>query len=454
MGKKFDYDYIIIGSGAAGSAAAMVAAKAGLKVALIENGKWGGTGLNDREMPSGACFSVAHTVAKAKADARFGLSTTNLRYNYPTLLKWKETITRRSGAGSKKNFENAGITCIRGLAHFISPYEISVSQKTLSAANFLIATGTKLAKTGLTGLETVEHFTPEQAINVARIPKNILVAGAGASGCEVAQYFAELGAKVTLVELSDRMLPREDEEAGQLLEQQLAKYEVKFLAQSRVLAIESDAISKKVFVMRGGVEKMLRADMVVIATGMSPVLDLGLENAGVKFGKNGIAAEKTLQTTMKHIYAAGAVIGGIDSAEKAAYEGALATTNVLNKKKINADYTGFARTINTSPQIAAIGMTEEDLVKRDRKYKKVIVPLSACSVANITDYRTGFVKILAGQYGKILGATIVAPEATSLMQEIALAMKHSLSVYDLAETPHVATGWGELIRIAASKLTY
>ena len=162
--------------------------------------------------------------------------------------------------------------------------------------------------------------------------------------------------------------------------------------------------------------------------------------------------EKTLQTTAKNIYAAGDVAGGDSAAELANYEGGLAAANMLGRNKNMVNYDGFTRIVNTDPQVATVGMNEDDLTKRDIKYNKAMLPLSAVTASTVSDFKLGFLKLLSNPQGKILGATMMAPDAAASLQEIALCIRHGLSVLEVASTPHPNSEWNELIRLAAKKL--
>ncbi len=457
MGKtKFDFDYLVIGSGPAGGTAALMAAKAGLKVALIESDKWGGPSVTSRDVPYRAAFNFAHLYTKALRGIRFGISSANLRYNYPTAQNWQGFAARRSSKNIKKNFEDAGIECIRGSAHFLSPYEVAVGEKRISASKILIASGAVPAENGIAGLDHIEHCTPKNALTINRPPKTLIIIGGGPTGCEVAQYYAELGSKIAILELTDRLLPHEDLEVGQLMTGHFEEnHHIKVLTESRAISIEQDKINKRVVFMRGGMEHILHADAIVVATGSRPAIeDLGLENAGVKATKQGIKVSKTLQTSIKHIYAAGDAIDAKSSTERAIYESALATSNLFNRNKDIANYSGFMRVIDTYPQVATVGVTEDDCLKRDKKIKKAIIPLSSISAANINDFYVGFVKMLADKQGKVIGATIICPEAELVAEEVSLAIRHHLSVEDLASAPHPASSWNDAVRLAANRLSF
>lgn len=456
MKKKFDYDLIVLGSGSAGSAAALAAANAGLKVALVENDKWGGSSLNSTDVPRRAAFQFSHLHHEAVKGARFGLSSANLRYNFPTALNWRTLAMRRAGANSKKPFESAKIACVSGLANFLSPYEVAVGDKILAAQKFVIATGSKPNTENISGIESATCLTAADALRLRRLPKSVFIIGAGSTGCELANYFAELGSSVVLADLAGRILPREDEEVGQLLASYFENsLHIKVLTQSRVIAIERspniDNVQKVIF-LRGGQEKSIKVDAIILATGSLPRTDLGLENAGVKFNKEGIIVDNMLRTSMKHICAAGDCLGGESSIERSAYEGALAASNLLGKTKNLRNYEGFIRVTDTNPAVATTGLTEDACVKQGIKCQKAVLPLSSVSAANTADFRYGFVKLLADSKDKLLGATVVCPNAELVIQEVATAVRHKFTVTQLASTPHVSSSWSELVHLAARKL--
>ena len=456
MGKKnFDFDYVIIGSGSAGSAAANLAAEAGLKTAVVEANSWGGTGLNGSDTASFAAFSASHLYSEAVNGVRFGLSSSSLKFNYPTMLNWQAFAEKRATVNQKKSFEDLGVTCFHGFANFLSPYEISVGTKRITASHFLIATGASLFNGNISGLESVVCLNPSSALKLKRLPKTIFIVGGGSTGCELAQYFAELGVGTYLGETSSRLLPREDAEAGKIIELYLEECcKTKILTQSRVISVENVSNGKKVTFLRGGAEKTVIVDEIVLATGTRPIIDLGLENTGVKYTPSGIKVDRYLQTSVKHIYAAGDVLGShISSAERASYEGTLATANIINRTRNVANYSGYIRMTNTYPAIATTGLTEEECITKNIKTKSSVTTLSSVPAANIHDFRAGFVKItINAATNKIIGATVVCPNADVVIQELAFAVRHGLTPLHIASAPHVASGWSEAVHTAARKL--
>ncbi|MBR3256885.1 NAD(P)/FAD-dependent oxidoreductase [Candidatus Saccharibacteria bacterium] len=456
MRKKFDFDVIVLGSGVAGTAAALSCASAKQKVAVVECGKWGGSSLNSYDVPSRALFEFSHLYSSAKRGSRFGLSVSSLRYNYPTAQNWRSLAMKRAGANSKKLLEDAKITCVSGYAAFLSPYEIAVGDNILAAQKFIISTGASPTSGDISCLSSASCLTPAEALRLPRPPKSVFIVGGGSTGCELASYFSELGSEVVLGELAGRLLPREDEEVGQLLSRHFESVSrIKVLAQSRVVAVEripkSPSLQKVIF-LRGGQEKSVTTNAVVLATGSAPSLNLSLENAGVAYEKSGIKVDEMLRTTMKHIFAAGDCIGGESSSERAAYEGALAAANLAGRQKNYRNYEGFIRLTDTFPSVATTGLTEDDCVRKGIKCKKAVLPLSAVSASNISDFRSGFVKLLSDSKDKLLGATVVCPSAELVIQEVAVAVRHRFTVTQLASTPHISSSWSELVHLAAKKL--
>jgi dihydrolipoamide dehydrogenase len=457
MAKKitFDYDLIVIGSGAGGSAAATLAARAGKKVAIIEADTFGGDSPNWSDVPTKALLHAAQLYDEARHGARFGLRSSTLGYNYPSLRTWKELAVKRTGAGGNKQYyEKEGIATYTGLAHFLTPNEVSVNRRHLSASHFLIATGSHWVAPNIQGLKDVPYLTPRTLLEAMRPPKSLYIIGAGTIGIEIAQLMAIFGTKVYLAEIASRILPSEDEEVGVLMERVLKEQKgVTSLTQTRTLAIVKDGMGKRVTYTRGGVEKSIKVDEILIATGRMPSVDLGLENATVKYTPKGIVVDAHLQTTARHIFAAGDVLGHNSHTHTALLESQIAAHNLIHpKSKLAPDYTASSRLTFTHPGIASVGLSEDDCLKRDLPINKAVAPLNIIARSNTSDFRDGFAKIITDKRGVILGATIVAPHASEIIHELALAVKFGLTASEVASTPHAFLSWSEAVRVAAAKL--
>ena len=453
MSKRFDYDLAVIGSGDAGGKAALIAAESGLRVVLIEANKWGGSSLNSTNVPFGALFHASQIYKKAIEGGKFGISSNGLRYNYPTINNWKNVAMRRAKSNSKAEFEENNITCIKGRARFISKKELAVNDEVIRAKKYLIATGASILDTGIKIPENVDYWLPEDVLSMLRPPKSIFIIGAGSTGCELAQYFATLGSEVIIADIAGRLLPREDEEVGQVMDDVFNKDKIKVLTQSRVIALEKDGQTKKVIFLRGGQEKSVRINEILMCTGSAPNVDIGLENAGVKFDQSGVSVDITMRTSQKHIYAAGDVVGGKSSTEKAEMEARVAAMHIIRKSKAIADYRGLIRVTDTYPEVAQIGETEDDCIRADKKIKKIVVPLDAVMKANLSDTHNGFIKLItAKKSDKLLGATIMAPDAGILAQELAFALCYDLTADNIAMVPHIANDWNAIIREACERI--
>lgn len=450
----FDYDLIVIGSGAGGSAAATIAARSGKRVAIVESDTFGGDSPNWSDVPTKALLHVARLYDEARHGDKFGLRTSTLGYNYPSIRAWKDLAVKRTGAaGNRRFYESHGISAFNATAHFLSPYEISVNRRHLSASNFLIATGSHWTTPKIQGLTDLPFFTPRTILETIRPPKSLFIIGGGSHGVEIAQLMATFGTKVYIAEQAARILPKQDGEVGELMERVLSEQKgVTVLTHSRVLSVSKEGLGKRVLFTRAGVEKFVKVDEILVASGRAPNLDLGLENASVAYTPKGIEVNDHLQTSTKHIYVAGDVLGRDSHTHTAILESRIAAHNLFQKTKIVPDYTATPGVIFTGPEIAHVGLSEDDCRKRDLVIKKAVAPLNIIARSNTSDFRDGFVKLITDKKGVLLGGTIVAPHASEMIHEIGLAVKHGLTAGQIAETPHAFLSWGEAVRVAASKL--
>jgi len=450
----FDFDLIVIGSGAGGSAAATIVARAGKKVAIVEADTFGGESPNWSDVPVKALLHAAHLYDEARHGAKFGLRTSTLGYNYPSLRAWKDLVVSRTGAANNRRYyENQGISAFNGKAHFLSPNEISVNRRHLSAKQFLIATGSEWNMPNIPGLDKTGYVTPRGILESIRPPKSLLVIGGSDVGVEIAQLMAIFGTKVYITEESDRILPNEDSEVGELMEKVLSEQKgITSLSKTKVVSVAKDGLMKRVTFTRGGVEKSIKVDEILIATGKTPSIDFGLENATVQYTDSGITVNENLQTNVKHIFAAGDVLGRDSHTHTAILESRVAAHNILNSTKAVPNYIATPNIVFTYPAIARVGVTEGECKAGKISIKKGFAPLNMIARSNTSDFRDGFVKIITDKKNVIIGATIVAPHAEEMIAELGLAVKHGLTAEDVAETPHAFLSWSEAVKVAASKL--
>ncbi len=451
MGKKFDFDYIIIGSGPAGSAAALTLAKSKKRIALVEGRFFGGSNLNTLDIPYAVALDFSHSYHRIQSFPE--LKNQDFHFNLPTISARQLKTIIEAGGNNKKIFEDAGITCIKGYANLLDQHTIAVNEKKFTATNFILATGSHLKVSEISGTDQVNYLTPETAIKVRRLPKVAAIVGGGSTGCEIAEFFAELGVKTIIFETSERLLPREDKEAGDTIcDYFTQRLGITVLTNSKVVALEEDEFSKRIIFRNENVEKMVRVDCIVLATGSQPNLDYGLENANIKYKNTGITVNKLFETSTKNIYAIGDVLGQASSTERAQQEGLTLANNLISKSKNPLNYNGFIRSTKTYPEVVTIGYGEDDLVRRDRKYKKAIVKLNDVTISKIHNMEYGLIKLLADRSNHIIGAVIVAPHAEVLASEISVAIRHNLTALELASTPHAVNNYNYLIKKAAKQL--
>ncbi|HEX4662614.1 MAG TPA: NAD(P)/FAD-dependent oxidoreductase, partial [Candidatus Saccharimonadales bacterium] len=375
-------------------------------------------------------------------------------YNYPSIKAWKDLAVRRTGANkSKSYYEAEGITVLTGMAHFISPHEISVNRRHVSSDHFLVATGSSTALPPIEGIDKVDILTEREAIDLTRPPKSLFIIGAGAVGCEFAHLFSVFGTKIHIADISPRLLPKEDTEVSRLLEDVFRHDRgVDILASTKVLKVAKDGVMKRVTYQQAGETKSVKVEEVLLASGRTPNTDLGLENAEVAYSPRGIAVNEHMQTSNRHIYAAGDVTGLYMFTHMSIYQGRVAAHNMLHRDKVATDYKAVPRVTFVEPEVASVGMSEEECIKRDLPIKKAIVPLTIITRANVNNIQDGFVKVMTNRDNILIGATVMGPHAGEVIHELTLAIQHGLSAQDVANTIHAFPTWSEAVRSACSKI--
>lgn len=453
--KKYDYDLIVIGSGAGGGVAAHITTRAGKKVAIVEDGKVGGECPNYGCIPTKALLHSAEIYETAKNGSKYGIRASATSFNYPTIKKWKDLAVAHTGTSEgDMAYEAEGIKVIKGHAHFLDPHTLSVAKKRFTAKNFLVATGTKNFIPPVKGLEEAGYLTYRDAIELKVPPKSLLVLGGGAIGCEFAQLFSIFGTKVHMAEMAPRLLFREDADVGKIVGALFERDRgIKVHTSTKVVAVEKKSGKKIVHFEEEGQAYTLKVDEILLAAGKVANTDLGLENAGVEYSRRGINVDTTMRTSAKHIYAAGDVTGKYMFTHIASYQSRIAAHNILHKDIVHTKYHAVPRCVFVSPEVASVGMTEEQVKKKKIKYKVGAVPISVISRANTSDIQDGFVKVIATKKGGvIIGASIVSPRAGEMIHELALAVNHGLTINHIESTIHAFPTWSEAVRTACAKI--
>ncbi len=451
---SYDYDLIVIGSGAGGSVAADIVAAAGKRVAIVEADMMGGQCPNWGCIPTKALLEASRVLNTARGAEAFGIRTSTTGFNYPSVKAWKDLAIKRTGAhNSAKYYQSKGIGVYHGQAHFISPHEITVNRRHLSAEQFLVATGSSWSSLNVPVSERVTLHDARSILDLPKPPKSLFIIGGGATGVEFAEIFASFGTKVYIAEEAPRLLPREDQEVSQLTEAVLAKRRgVHVLTKAKITGVSIDGISPRVEFLRGGEQHSVKADQVLVAVGKQPNVDIGLENAGVDYTKRGIDVDEQLRTSTSHIYAAGDVLGQHLYTHVGVYESRIAANNLLHRQKITPNYKAVPRVTFLTPEIASVGMSEEDCLKRDLKIKTAIVPVNVIGRANVSNAMDGFVKVITDTRGILIGASIVSAHAGETIHELTLAIQHGMTAAEVANTLHAFPTWSEAVRVACAKI--
>ncbi len=449
------YDVIVLGSGVAGSNSALLAAQTGRSVALVEKGQLGGASANYSDVPVSVFAHAAQIFEQAKHSSQMGLRAETISYNFPSIKLFKDQAIKTSQVTSPTFYEKRGISVIKGSAQFINQHTISVNGKHYKASKFIIATGSNWKIPKISGLDQVPYFTPDTLINIPRPPRSLFVIGGDKAGIETAQIMASFGTKVFITTISARLLPDYDEEVGDFIENKLAsKHNMIISTNSRVTSIARDQRGWRVRFNHAGIDKEIVVEHVLIAGGKEPTTDLGLENAGVDYSADGIKVGRDLQTSNKNIYACGSVINvSNDGSHIANYESRIAINNALHLGKTAiADYSLMPHLVKTTPQIASVGLSEDDCNRQSIDHRTSIVNIKETPYSLIDLGEIGFVKLISDRRCQIIGGTIVASQADIMIHELILALKSGFTAKQLSETPHSFLSINEILMIAAEKL--
>lgn len=446
-----EYDVVVIGGGSAGLVVAGVAAALKAKVALVERDRLGGDCLWYGCVPSKSLIQASRMAYNIKQAGRFGISCPEPEIDFARAIGYvQDVITVIQPHDSPERFEDLGVEVIFGDGKFINRQTFEVNQRQLKARAFAIATGSRPGAPPIPGLEQAGYLTNEAVFTVTERPDSLAVIGGGPIGCELGQAFSRLGSKVTIIASRDRLLPKEDPEAVEVVQQQFAAEGIRVLLQTKAERVE--LINGKKLVWAG--EEKIAVDQILVAAGRQPnVESLNLEAAGVKMGKSGVKVNNKLQTTNPRIYACGDVIGGYQFTHVASYQANVVLKNALFLPVIKADYRVIPWATFTDPELARVGLTESEARSQYGNDIHVVrQEFADVDRAQAEGTTAGFAKIITKRNGEILGAHLVGPAAGELIHEIILAMSHKLKLSALGGI-HIYPTLSEVNSKAAFALT-
>jgi len=455
--KRFDRNLIVIGAGSAGLVSAYIAAMVKAKVTLIEAHEMGGDCLNTGCVPSKALIKsakVAHQIADAK---RFGVNAPAATVDFPAVMRRvRDVITAIEPHDSVERFTGLGVDCVKGYARFIDPWTVEIDgERRLTAKAFIIATGAAPLIPPLPGVEARGYLTSETLWEAfatrEAAPKRLVILGGGPIGCELAQAFQRLGSQVTIVEMAERLLLKEDSDAAELVTMQLQAEGVSVLTGHKALRFEG---GKNLVIAGPDGEKPIGFDDIIIAVGRKPrVAGFGLEELGLVV-EGRLDNDEFLRTNMPHILCAGDVAGRQQLTHGGSHEAWYASVNALARpfKKYRTDYRVLPRVTYTEPELAAVGLTEAGAIAKGISFDVTRYDLDDLDRAIAESEAKGFVKILTAKGSdEILGTTIVGQHAGEILAEVTFAMKHKMGLRKILQTIHPYPTWAEANKYAAGQ---
>ena len=456
MSEKFDVT--VIGGGPAGYVCAIRASQLGLKTACIESrGALGGTCLNIGCIPSKSLLNLSEAFHKAKNFSKIGIETGDIKLNLPKMMKNKEKAVTVLTKGVEFLLKKNKVTYIKGKGSLLGENKISISGNdnnttSIESKNIIISTGSEAA--ALPGIKFDEEkiLSSTGALNMSKVPNKMVIIGAGYIGLEMGSVWSRLGSEVHVIEYLDHITPGLDREISNEFMKILKKQKIEFHLNTKVekvskskngVTIETSDIQNN--------KNLFHGDVVLISVGRKPYTEsLNLEKVGIRCDDKGrIKVNSNFQTNLKNVYAIGDVINGPMLAHKAEEEG-IAVAELISGQAGHVNYDLIPGVIYTSPEVAYVGKSEEELKKRNISYKVGKFPFMANSRAKAIDQPEGFVKILADHNtDKVLGVHIIGPHAGEMIAEMSVAMEFGASSEDIARTCHAHPTFSEAIKEAA-----
>ncbi|HYD98436.1 MAG TPA: dihydrolipoyl dehydrogenase [Alphaproteobacteria bacterium] len=455
------FDVVVIGGGPGGYVAAIRAAQLGLRTACVEKrGSLGGTCLNVGCIPSKALLFASEKFEEARHGlAALGVTVGEVGLDLPKMMAHKDKVVTDNTKGIEFLFKKHKVEYVKGSGRFgadARTVEVDLldgGSRTLSAKNVIIATGSEVAP--LRGIEIDNERIVDStgALALPEVPKEFVVIGGGYIGLEMASVWTRLGAKTTVVEYLDRILPGMDGEVSKQMQRIMGRQGLAFKLGTKVTSAvtEGDKVRLTLEPAAGGEAETLTADFVLVAVGRRPHTDkLNAEAVGIRFDERGrIVTDAHFRTGVEGVYAIGDVIAGAMLAHKAEEEGAVCA-EIIAGQSGHINYDAIPGVVYTAPEVAAVGKTEEQLKAAGIAYKAGKFPFTANGRARAMNHTDGFVKILAdAKTDRVLGVHIIGPEAGTMIAELALAMEFGASSEDIARTSHAHPTLNEAVKEAA-----
>ncbi|HXS73701.1 MAG TPA: FAD-dependent oxidoreductase [Rhodanobacteraceae bacterium] len=453
--KRYDRNLVVIGAGAAGLVSAYIAATVRAKVTLVEGGEMGGDCLNTGCVPSKALIRIARAAHEARHAGRFGIGVSAPTVDFAAVMRnVRQAITQVAPHDSVSRYTQLGVDVRRGKARIVTPWCVEVDGAPITTRAIVIAAGSEPLVPALPGLHDCGYLTSDTLWNLQILPQRLLILGGGPIGCEMAQAFARLGSRVTLVEASDRLLVREDDEVSAFVRERLESEGVRVLTAHVALSARCEEQGKTLRCEHAGIEADIAFDEMLIAIGrVARTRGYGLEELEIPLTrKHTIETDKYLQTLYPNIYACGDVAGPYQQTHAGAHQAWFATINALfgSLKRFRPDYRVMPAVTFTDPEIARVGLNEREASLQNIDYEVTRYELADLDRAVAEREPRGFVKLLTSPgKDKLLGATCVGAHAGEWMPEFALAMHNRIGLGQVLRTVHAYPTFAEAGKYAA-----
>ncbi|MDN3687035.1 dihydrolipoyl dehydrogenase [Cyclobacterium jeungdonense] len=457
------YDLIVIGSGPGGYVAAIRAAQLGLKTAIIEKySTLGGTCLNVGCIPSKALLdSSEHYHNAAHTFKNHGIDLKDLKVNFKQMIERKREVVKQNVEGIQYLMKKNKIDVFQGLGSFKNKNTVSIAKEDgkkeeIEGKNILIATGSKPASLPFISLDKERIITSTEALELKEVPKHLIIIGGGVIGLELGSVYARLGAKVSVVEYLDSIIPTMDKTMGKELQKSLKKLGMEFYLKHKVTGVEKKGKEVTVTAQTSKEETVnLKGDYVLVSIGRKPYTEgLNTEAAGVKVNDKGqVEVDEHLKTSADNIYAIGDVVKGAMLAHKAEEEGVFVAEKLAGQKP-HINYLLIPGVVYTWPEVASVGYTEEQLKEKGVKYKSGKFPFMASGRARASGDTDGLVKVMAdAETDEILGVHMIGPRTADMIAEAVVAMEYRASAEDISRMSHAHPTYTEAFREACLAAT-
>lgn len=432
---------VVIGAGPGGYEAAIYAAKRGCEVILIEKEKLGGTCLNKGCIPTKALLAVTDTLATVKKVAVFGIETQEVNNNFGYSFDRKNTVVNGLINGIDYLMKVNGVNVINGFGQLknnntVIVYKTDGTREEISADKIILATGSVPSKPSFLNYNKNSVVTSDEILELDEQPKSIIIVGGGVIGCEIGQFLKRMGTEVTIVELMEHLLPFEDDDVAKQLERQFKKEKIKVTTKKKVESVNVTESGVQV-ILQDGVA--IEAEKLLISIGRQPfTVDLGLENTDILVSERGlIEVDKKMRTNVEGIYAIGDIVNSPQLAHVASKEALTAVDDICGDG-IEISYKAVPRCVYTDPEIACVGITEEQAKNQSIAYTIGSFNFAALGKAKASDKTTGFVKVIVNQNDEIIGGEIVGAHGTDMLQVLTLAIDLGLTAKQVGQSifPH------------------